>query len=169
MTFNLFYSLRTDNKIDKTITFVHLRIYFYFLALSPIIGFLPTIARQLGYSITTYGTVMMFMSMMSTILCPLIGIISERFHKKNLLYFILVLLMGSSSFLYMFVPKVPLEIIVKLQCDTGNTLFVTAESGSLKSPNGTLSVNKGNGESIACKVSEIIMILQIVILWLMTI
>lgn len=94
--------------------------------------------------------------MISTILCPLIGIISERFHKKNLLYFILVLLMGSFSFLFMFVPKVPLEMIVKLQCDTKNMLFVTNESGSLKSLNETLFVNKDIGESIACKVSKII-------------
>lgn len=124
----------------------------YFLGFAPIHGFLPTQARQLGYSVTTFGAVMTIMSMISTVVVPLCGIAAERFYKRKLFYFVSVLLVGLSSFLFVFVPKVPLKTVVKLQCDEANVLAVDTESVvSATFPDGT--VNNSTDEFV-CNVRD---------------
>lgn len=75
--------------------------------MGPIIGFFPTIARQLGFSISTYGYVLMFVSAMTMVLVPVAGVSVTRFRiKKPLFYAVTVLCIGSTCGL-MFVPRMP--------------------------------------------------------------
>lgn len=97
---------------------------------------------------------MMSMSIVSVVLCPLIGIVGERIHKKKLLFFVVILLMGLSCFAFVFVPKVPLETTMHLQCDAENILIVPPKSDSLKSPDQTVFVDDNVSETNFCKVSQ---------------
>lgn len=117
--------------------------------LGPIIGFLPTIVRQLGYSITTYGIVMTFMSMISMIIIPLSGMFVDKFPVKKAFYFTMTLLMAVFSFFFMFIPKVPLEIVVEMKCESEIIMIVRYDTVQ---QNMSIFNDKNNDELITCKV-----------------
>lgn len=120
--------------------------------LGPVIGFLPTIAKQLGYSIATYGVVMTFMSMISMVMAPLAGIIVDRFRVKKTLFFTVTLLLGVISFFFMFVPKVPLEMAVEIKCEPEIILIVRADAVRQNAHNTSILNDENNDELIKCKV-----------------
>lgn len=120
-------------------------------------GFLPTIARQLGYSKTTYGTMMTVVSLTTVIVAPTTGIIVDKFRVKKTLFFTLILLMAVISYFTIFVPKVPLDAIVELKCDT-ETVFVVDTKNVIyqqKQFNQTSFIEKSNDEFITCKVGRV--------------
>lgn len=114
-------------------------------------GFLPTIAKQLGYSITTYGVTMTFMSMISMVFSLVAGIIVDRFRVKKTLFFTATLLLGVISFFFMFVPKVPLEIGMDMKCNSEIILIVHADNVQQNTYNTTLFNHEKNDELITCK------------------
>lgn len=118
---------------------------------------MPTIARHLGYSKTTYGTMMMTVSLMIMILVPTTGIIVDRFRVKKTLFLTFLLFMGVISYLIMFVPKAPLEAIVELECDT-ETVFVVNTKNVISQQRALEQfafMKKYTDELITCKVSRI--------------
>jgi len=103
---------------------VYLKVFSFSIGCGPIIGFLPTIAKQLGYSITTYGASMTFMSVISTILVPMSGIIVDKFRIKKTLFLMAIFGVGVVSVFFLFVPKAPLDVtITELKCDTETTIM----------------------------------------------
>ncbi|XP_026804922.1 major facilitator superfamily domain-containing protein 6-like isoform X1 [Rhopalosiphum maidis] len=125
--------------------------FFLFGCIGPIIGFLPTIAKQLGYSITTYGVTMTFMSIISMVLSPAAGIIVDRFRVKKILFFIVTLLIGVISFFFIFVPKVPLEVGVEMKCDSEIILIVHADNVQQNTHNTSIFNYEKKDELITCK------------------
>jgi len=124
--------------------------------MAPTIGFLPTIARQLGYSLTTYGVTMMFMSVVSTILVPLSGIIVDKFRIKKKLFLVAIFGTGVVSLLFLFVPKVPLDVDTnELKCDAKTTFTVFNEKNLQMTSNNTyftIANYNSSDEIIMCKV-----------------
>lgn len=117
------------------------------------IGFLPTIAKQLGYSMTTYGATMTVMSMISMILTPLCAIVVDKFHMNKILFLTSVLGMGVSSGLFIIIPKVPLDRVVEFQWDANKTTFIVSAENNQRTSNDIISEIRINSvESINCKV-----------------
>jgi len=117
--------------------------------LGPIIGFLPTIVKQLGYSITTYGIVMTLMSIISMIMAPLSGMFVDKFPVKKAFYFTMTLLMAVFSFFFMFIPKAPLEMGVEMKCESEIIMIVRSDTVQ---QNMSIFNDKNNDELIRCKV-----------------
>jgi len=124
--------------------------------MGPTVGFLPTIARQLGYSLTTYGVTMTFMSVVSTILVPLSGIIVDKFRIKKILFLVVILGIGVVSLLFLFVPKVPLDVdTTELKCDAETTFTIFNENNVQMTSNNTyftIANYNRSDEIIMCKV-----------------
>lgn len=118
--------------------------------IGPITGFLPTMARQLGYSITTYGTMMTFISIMSMIVIPLLGIINDKFPVKRILFVTALSAIGIVSVAFVFVPKMPSETIAMLKCDKKIVLIVEENNG--RHDQLTIPFSKNHDESISCQV-----------------
>lgn len=123
-----------------------------YIGLGPIIGFLPTIAKQLGYSLTTYGATMTFMSIISMAFTPIAGIVVDRFHVKKILFVSAIFGMGLVSFLFMFVPKVPTDSTVELKCDSKTIFTVPIDKGLHGLSNETIFGGHDVDELITCKV-----------------
>lgn len=141
------------------IMIIHVRKYFFFLiGFGPMVGFLPTIAKQLGYSLTTYGASMTFMSVVSTILVPLSGVIVDKFRIKKTLFLVVILGMGVVALLFLFVPKAPLDLaITELKCDAKTTsMTVFNENNNLQTTNNithyTVANHNSSDDLITCKV-----------------
>jgi len=140
---------------------------FFRTGIGPIIGFLPTIAKQLGYSITTYGVAMTFISMIKMVMSPLAGIIVDTFRVKKTSFFTMTVLLVMISIVFMFVPKVPLEIGVDMKCESEITLIVHTDTVQRSTHNTSMFNDENNDELIACKVrlNIIIKILKCVWTW----
>ncbi|CAI6371703.1 unnamed protein product [Macrosiphum euphorbiae] len=134
--------------------------FLIFACLAPIAGFLPTIARQLGYSMTTYGAAMTFMSMISMVVVPLSGVIVDKFRIKKKLFLVSIFGIGVVSILFLFVPKVPLELAkIELKCDAQTTtMTVVNENNNLQTTSNftyyTAVANHTSGaELMTCKLN----------------
>ncbi|KAL4082822.1 hypothetical protein QTP88_029478 [Uroleucon formosanum] len=136
--------------VNKKLIPIKLNYFLHLACLGPIIGFLPTIVRQLGYSITTYGIVMTFMSMISMIIIPLSGMFVDKFPVKKAFYFTMTLLMAVFSFFFMFIPKVPLEIVVEMKCESEIIMIVRYDTVQ---QNMSIFNDKNNDELITCKLT----------------
>jgi len=141
---------------------VYVNVFFFPIGLGPIVGFLPTIARQLGYSMTTYGATMTFMSVISMVLVPLSGVIVDRFRIKKRLFLVSMFGIGVVSLLFLFVPKAPLDVAkIELKCDAQiTTMTVVNENNNLQTmshvTNFTAANHTSGDELITCKVRTIL-------------
>lgn len=141
--------------------FVYINFFSFPVGLGPTVGFLPTIAKQLGYSLTTYGASMTFMSAISTIFVPLSGVIVDKFRIKKSLFLVSILGLGVVSALFLFVPKAPLDVaITELKCDAQTTtMTILKENNNLQSNSNvtyyTIANHTSGDELITCKVRTI--------------
>lgn len=126
-----------------------------YIGFAPLVGFLSTIAKQLGYSLTTYGAIMMVNSIVSTLWTPTVGIIVDKFRVKKLLFFAATFLIGIFAIFFLFVPKIPLDAAVELTCHTKTVLTVYTENVFLPKTQSdeTNSVTYKSDEFTTCQVS----------------
>uniref|UniRef100_A0A2H8TT59 Major facilitator superfamily domain-containing protein 6 n=1 Tax=Melanaphis sacchari TaxID=742174 RepID=A0A2H8TT59_9HEMI len=138
-------------KVNIQLLLLKICFFFVFACLGPTVGFLPTIAKQLGYSLTTFGVTMTFMSLVSMICVPLTGVIVDKFRIKKILLLVVILGSGVVSLLFLFVPKAPLDVdTTELKCDA-ETIFTVFNENNLKmTSNNTINYNSSN-EIITCK------------------
>lgn len=116
-------------------------------------GFMPTIARQLGYSKTTYGTMIMVIGITAMIMAPTIGMVVDKFRVKKIIFLTCLMLMGLVSYLLNFVPKAPLNAIVELKCDTETVFIIENVISPQSSTERKIFFGRFADEIIACKVS----------------
>lgn len=129
----------------------------YFIGIGPILGFLPTIARHLGYSKMTYGTIMMTVSLMIMLLIPIISIIVDKFRVKKTIFLMFLLMFDVMSYLMIFVPKVPMEAIVELECNMETVIVINAKNviPQQRALEKSAFMEKYANELIVCKVSRV--------------
>ncbi|VVC36467.1 Major facilitator superfamily domain,Major facilitator superfamily associated domain [Cinara cedri] len=106
-------------KVNKILLPIKANYFLLDACIGPIVGFLPTIVKQLGYSVTTYGVVMTFMALTTIPLLPTVGVIVDKFRIKKFLMMTSLFGVGFMTFLFMYVPKVPVEMTAALEltCD----------------------------------------------------
>lgn len=95
---------------------------------------------------------MTFMSMVSMVIAPLVGIIVDRFRVKRTLLLTVTLLMGVISFFFMFIPKAPLETGMELKCESEIVLIVHADTVQQNTHNNSIFIEENNEELIICNV-----------------
>ncbi|CAI6357550.1 unnamed protein product [Macrosiphum euphorbiae] len=147
-------------KVNRQLLPLKMCFFLLFASFGPTIGFMPTIARQLGYSITTYGATMMFMSVVSTILVPMSGVMVDRFRIKKTLFLVVIFGTGVVSICFLFVPKAPVEAaMTELKCDSETTTMTVLNENNNKNnlqPTSnvtyyTVANHTGGDELITCK------------------
>lgn len=106
---------------------------FIFAGVGPLTSFLPTIAKQLGYSTAVYGVVYCILPILSLIVKPIVGAIVDQFRVKKIIFLTFILLSGLTGFALMFVPEIPLETTAELHCNTQSYLNVCNYDDSLSS------------------------------------
>ncbi|CAI6371733.1 unnamed protein product [Macrosiphum euphorbiae] len=146
-------------KVNTQLLLLKMCYFLIFACLAPMAGFLPTIARQLGYSMTTYGAAMMFMSVISMVVVPLSGVIVDKFRIKKRLFLVSIFGIGVVSILFLFVPKAPLDLAkIELKCDAQTTtMTVENENNNLQTTSNvtyyaTANHTRGD-ELITCKLN----------------
>lgn len=86
--------------------------------------FLPTIAKQLGFSGFLVGTIYMILPISGLVAKPLFGAISDKFRIHKLLFLIFQVVVAVSMFAIRFIPEVEKNENVVLTCDGDAVLEV---------------------------------------------
>lgn len=116
-------------------------------------SFLPTIAKQLGYSTVVVGTIYSILPILSLIIKPIIGAIVDQFRVKKLIFLTFILLSGLTAFSLMFVPSMPLDSSVELNCNSATYLNVCPEDDLSLSNCSSKRVKDIIGGKFGCEVS----------------
>jgi len=106
---------------------------------------------------------MMFMSVVSTILVPLSGVIVDKFRIKKTLFLVVIFGTAVVSICFLFVPKVPVDAaMTELKCDTETTtmtVFNENNNNNLQTTSNvsyyTVANHTRDDELITCKVRTI--------------
>nr|XP_029708315.1 LOW QUALITY PROTEIN: major facilitator superfamily domain-containing protein 6 [Aedes albopictus] len=94
--------------------------YFLFNAgTAPVVPFMPTLVRQLGFSTVIVGTIYTVLPIVGMLVKPLFGIIADRFQRQKLLFLLFQILSAVPFFLIMFIPAIPQESTVSFHCHEG--------------------------------------------------
>lgn len=94
--------------------------YFLFNAgTAPVVPFMPTLVRQLGFSTVVVGTIYTVLPIVGMLVKPLFGIIADRFQRQKLLFLLFQILTALPFFLIMFIPAIPQESTVSFHCHDG--------------------------------------------------
>jgi len=125
-----------------------------FSGVAPMTSFLPTIAKQLGYSTVVVGTIYSILPILTLIIRPIVGAIVDQFRVKKTIFLTFILLTGLTAFGLMFVPEIPLETTAELYCKDVTYLNVCAkENSSLSKCDSIRVMELHNGGLIKCQVN----------------
>ncbi|KAG5666296.1 hypothetical protein PVAND_017847 [Polypedilum vanderplanki] len=96
--------------------------YFLFNAgTAPVVPFIPTLAKQLGYSSVIVGVIYTILPIVGLISKPLFGIIGDRFHIQKKLFILFQFIIIISFFAIIFIPSIPSN--GEFHCHEGVTLM----------------------------------------------
>ncbi|XP_046683291.1 major facilitator superfamily domain-containing protein 6 isoform X1 [Homalodisca vitripennis] len=91
--------------------------YFLFNAgTSPIVPFMPTLARQLGFSSVVVGSLYTALPIMGMLVKPTMGALADRYKCQKALFLAFILLTIASFFPLQFVPGLPVESAADFHC-----------------------------------------------------
>lgn len=103
--------------------------YFLFNAgTAPIVPFVPTLAKQLGFSSVIVGSIYTVLPIMGMIAKPSMGAVADRFHCQKLLFLGFMLLTVVSFFSILFIPHVNTEIKSQVHCSDMTLVRVCTSS-----------------------------------------
>jgi len=115
--------------------------------------FLPTIAKQLGYSTIVVGTIYSILPILSLIIKPIVGAIVDQFRVKKLIFLTFILLSGLTAFSLMFVPEIPFNTTVEFNCHDVTFLNVCPENNEPLSKCSIKRVKENVGDQFGCEVN----------------
>ncbi|XP_077301866.1 sugar baby transporter [Arctopsyche grandis] len=133
--------------------------YFLFNAgTAPLVPYLPTFAKQLGFSTYIVGIIYTFLPIFGLLAKPLFGALGDRFEKHKFIFILFqVLTIGAFTALY-FIPDLPKNPSVELSCGDGETFFHTCAKNSTELDHckvGSLISNNGTAKcQMSCDMSS---------------
>ena len=88
-----------------------------FTATGPIVTFLPTIAKQLGFTGFLVGSIYTILPITGLIAKPLFGGLADRYRLHKIFFLIFQAILAIAFFAVYFIPNVPVTAPVKVTCD----------------------------------------------------
>ncbi|CAI6360268.1 unnamed protein product [Macrosiphum euphorbiae] len=139
--------------VNKRMLRMKFHYFLYLGGVASIVGFSPTIAKQMGYSPMLVGYLYTYLSILSFLIKPLTGFIVDKFRVKRIMFLAFVLTCGLTAFALNFIQKLPTENAAVLSCNTTTVLDVCSNIGGKLSECDTslFKFLKNNSESITCQ------------------
>ncbi|XP_012279437.1 major facilitator superfamily domain-containing protein 6 [Orussus abietinus] len=137
--------------INKDLVPIKAHYFLYNAATGPIVPFLPTIAKQLGFSGFLVGTMYTLLPISGLIAKPLLGGLADKFnlHKSILLIFQVLLVIGFS--IIYFIPEIESSATAYLTCNKEAFIEICSKKGF---SNGVLrNVISSTNVNLECQLS----------------
>lgn len=91
------------------------------VGIAPVVGFLPTIAKQLGYSSGTVGAIYTCLPIMALLCKPVAGVVFDKFPVKRIAFVTSILTCGLAAFAFGFIQRLSEENAARSSCDVTTT------------------------------------------------
>ncbi|KAJ0184107.1 hypothetical protein K1T71_000530 [Dendrolimus kikuchii] len=120
--------MQTKMKVNKKLLPIKGHFFFFNAGTAPLVPYLSTYARQLGFSSATVGLIYTILPIFGLIAKPLFGVIADRFKiQKSILILFQIITIVSFSAIY-FVPQNRPAVRVSLDCDQSFTMLKSCYS-----------------------------------------
>ncbi|XP_036326884.1 major facilitator superfamily domain-containing protein 6-like protein A isoform X2 [Rhagoletis pomonella] len=107
-------------KVDKELLPMKAHYFFFNAGTAPVMPFMPTLARQLGFSTVVVGTMYAILPIVGMLAKPLFGFIADRYQRHRTLFLIGEVLTAVAFFLIQFTPSIPQSLpTVEFHCHGG--------------------------------------------------
>ncbi|XP_046411024.1 major facilitator superfamily domain-containing protein 6 isoform X1 [Neodiprion fabricii] len=106
-------------KVNKKLLPIKGHYFLYNAATGPIVPFLPTIAKQIGFSNTLVGLIYAILPLSGLIAKPLFGGLADKFKLHKTFFLIFQVLLAVAFFGIYFIPEIESSAEVELACDSG--------------------------------------------------
>ncbi|XP_026804101.1 major facilitator superfamily domain-containing protein 6-like isoform X1 [Rhopalosiphum maidis] len=139
--------------VNKRMLRIKFHYFLYMGGIASIVGFSPTIAKQMGYSPMLVGYLYTYLSILAFLVKPIIGLIVDKFPVKRITFLVFVLTCGLAAFVLNFIQKLPTETAAILSCNTTTVLDVCSNvDGQLPKCDDSLKkLIVNNSMSITCQ------------------
>ncbi|XP_067642983.1 major facilitator superfamily domain-containing protein 6 isoform X2 [Eurosta solidaginis] len=107
-------------QVDKELLPMKAHYFFFNAGTAPVMPFMPTLARQLGFSTVVVGTMYTILPIIGMLAKPFFGFIADRYRRHRTLFLIGEILTGVAFFLIQFTPSIPQPLpTVEFHCHGG--------------------------------------------------
>lgn len=106
--------------VAKTVSCIILYVliaFILFAATGPMVQFLPTIGKQLGFSATVIGTIYTILPISGLVAKPLFGSLADKFKLHKTFFLIFEAILAIAFFSIYFIPAMDRSANVTLICD----------------------------------------------------
>lgn len=100
----------------------------FLLGQSPVVPFIPTYAKQLGFSSVVVGFIYTLLPIMGMIAKPTMGAVADRFKCQKLLFQSSIIVTIVMFFLIMFIPAIPSESNVEVHCHQESVVKICSKN-----------------------------------------
>lgn len=114
--------LLSKMNVNKKLLYIKGHYFFFNAGTAPLVPYLSTYARQLGFSSATVGLIYTILPIFGLIAKPLFGIIADRFKKQKSLFILFQIITIISFGAIYFIPE-NRSLTVELDCDGGITML----------------------------------------------
>uniref|UniRef100_A0A1I8PHP6 Major facilitator superfamily associated domain-containing protein n=1 Tax=Stomoxys calcitrans TaxID=35570 RepID=A0A1I8PHP6_STOCA len=121
-------------RVDKDLLPMKAHYFLFNAGTAPVVPYMPTLARQLGYSNGVVGTMYAILPVVGMLAKPLLGFIGDRYQRHRTLFIMGEILTAVAFFLIMFTPAIPrTPPSVTFHCHSGeaNINFCTGDQCTL--------------------------------------
>ncbi|XP_073973876.1 sugar baby transporter isoform X3 [Rhodnius prolixus] len=103
--------------------------YFLFNAgTAPVVPFIPTLAKELGFSSFIVGIVYTFLPIMGMIAKPSMGALADRFHCQKIIFLLFIVLVMVFFIFIPFIPPLPSDSKANIHCNLDSVVQICSES-----------------------------------------
>lgn len=128
----------------------------FFLGTGPVVPFLSTYAKQLGFSSSVVGVIYTVIPICGMLAKPLVGAITDHFHCQKRVFILMMLITAAAFVALNYTPHIDVDMKIKFSCDEGEAFLNTCLSNTssvdacAKETIGTYS------DEVLCEVSDLL-------------
>ncbi|XP_046389484.1 major facilitator superfamily domain-containing protein 6 [Ischnura elegans] len=139
-------------RINKKLVSVKAHYFFNNAGTAPVVPFLPTIAKQLGFSPTEVGGLYTILPVAGMLAKPACGALADRLRLHKLLFLMAIALTALTFFATSFIPESSEPPMTNVSLDCGVETNIRVHGGSSDCARQRLVENSGNG-TVQCHLS----------------
>ncbi|XP_046996943.1 major facilitator superfamily domain-containing protein 6 isoform X1 [Schistocerca americana] len=130
--------------------------YFLFNAgTAPVVPYLPTYARQLGFSSVVVGLIYTILPIMGMLAKPLLGAVADHFRRQKMMFILCEVLVLVTFFTIQFIPEVPVESksVAIFDCGEGESFINVCGNKSSDQCDAERITEDGSSGALHCEMA----------------
>lgn len=124
------YFLFNAGKNDSQTINYNITPVFFFLGTAPVVPFLSTYARQLGFSSFIVGLIYTILPICGMIAKPLMGTIADRFRCQKKIFLVAIVFCSAAVVVLFYAPSLPVTSKITFACDQSESFLNTCIENS---------------------------------------